>query len=113
MPHSTRRSLLKLSLAAGLLPLMPAVLRPALAGPAYAPQAGNWQGFDLRTTVTLAQGGPAQVWLPVPSVQTDWQRSVSDTFTGNAAAAEIVTDPATGTKMLHARFDAGTAQPTL
>lgn len=113
MPHPTRRSLLKLSLAAGLLPVIPAALRPAFAGAAYAPQAGDWRGFDLRTRVTLAQGGPSQVWLPVPSVQTDWQRSVSDTFTGNAAHAEIVTDPATGARMLHARFDATTAQPAI
>lgn len=113
MSHSTRRSLLKLGLAAGLLPLMPSMLRPALAGPAYAPQAGAWQAFDLRTRVTLAKGGPSQVWLPVPSVQTDWQRSVNDSVAGNAAHADIVTDPATGARMLHARFDAATAQPTI
>ncbi|MDQ1901533.1 transglutaminase family protein [Paracoccus sp. WLY502] len=113
MPHPSRRSLLKLSLAAGLLPAIPGILRPALAGPVYAPQVGEWRGFDLRTRVTLAQGGPAQVWLPVPSVQTDWQRSVGDSFTGNAAQAEIVTDPGTGARMLHARFDADTVRPTV
>lgn len=113
MTHSTRRSLLKLGLAAGFLPVLPAVLRPAFAGPAYAPQAGDWQGFELRTSVSLAQNGPAQVWLPVPSVETGWQRSAGDTFTGNAAHAEIVTDPATGAKMLHARFDADTAKPRI
>lgn len=113
MSRSTRRSILKAGLAAGLLPMMPLALRPAFAGQTYAPQVGEWTAYDLQTTITLAKNGPSQVWLPVPSVQTEWQRSVGDSFTGNAAQAEIVTDPASGAKMLHARFDAGTDSPTL
>ncbi|RCW80469.1 transglutaminase-like domain-containing protein [Paracoccus lutimaris] len=111
-----RRSFLKLAMAAGLVPAMGSLARPALAAAearAFAPQPGDWQGYETVTRVTLPAGqGPAQVWLPVPSLDTDYQRSLGDTVAGNASHAEIITDPASGAKYLQASFD-GSAAPEL
>ncbi|MCQ0971724.1 transglutaminase domain-containing protein [Paracoccus sp. TK19116] len=112
MPQISRRHLLLTAFAAASLPAMPGFLRRAEASPVFAPAVSDWQRYSLRTNVTLAKAGPAQVWLPVPAIDSDWQRSVDDSFTGNATEAAIVTDPETGARYLHARFD-GDAQPQI
>lgn len=110
MTQTNRRTLLKLALAASAVP---ALLRPAHATPRFAPQASDWRSYELRTSVKLAKNGPAQVWLPVPSIDTEYQRTLENSFSGNAVEAAIVTDPASGAQMLHARFDAAQDQPVL
>lgn len=100
-----RRDFVKLGLAAAA---MPAFLRQASAA-GFAPQPSDWRGYALTTWVQLPQGGPAQIWLPVPEAQGDYQRVLGSTISGNATEAEIVTDPTSGAQMLYARFDAGAA----
>lgn len=113
MNRPSRRSVLQLALAASLAPALPGFLRPAEARTTFAPQPSGWRSFELRTTVRLPAAGSAQVWLPVPSAAGDWQRVVDNSISGNAAEAAIVTDPASGAQMLHARFDASTAEPVV
>ncbi|WP_328803787.1 transglutaminase-like domain-containing protein [Paracoccus xiamenensis] len=113
MPKISRRRLLGTALVATALPVMPGILRRAEAASTYAPQLSDWRGFSLRTTVRLNQPGAAQIWLPVPSIDSDYQRSIDNAFTGNAAEASIVTDPSSGARYLHARFDAETTQPEI
>src|SRR5690606_26379016 len=49
----------------------------------------------------------AQIWVPLPSLQEDaWMLPDGDEWTGNAASAEIVTNPKHGAKLLHAAFSA-------
>ncbi|MFV0382786.1 transglutaminase-like domain-containing protein [Paracoccus sp. (in: a-proteobacteria)] len=110
MVSNSRRDLLKIALLAGVAPMLGGLLRPAMAGDrAYAPAASDWRRFQTRTVVTLPEAsGPAQIWLPVPSLATDYQRSLDDSWTGNATSAELVTDPG-GTKFLHASFENGVA----
>jgi transglutaminase-like putative cysteine protease len=110
--HTTRRHLLKAG-AAGLT-------APWLGGQAIAqerrfdPQPGAWRSFEVTTTVTVAdaQGG-VRLWLPVPDVDTDYQRSLDNSWTGNAATAKLVSDPSRGVRMLQAEFPAAVAAPTL
>lgn len=113
MIQPNRRSVLKLGLAAGVGAALP--LRAFADGPAsFAPAASGWRSFELSTTVTPPAGrGATEVWLPVAGLDTDWQRSRGTRWTGNATTAEIVTDPATGTRMLRAGFAAGEPAPTL
>lgn len=113
MTLSSRRSVLKLALGASLVPALPGLLRSAQAQTVFAPQPGAWRTFDLRTTVRPKTAGAVQVWLPVPAIEGDYQRTVSNSVTGNAAETAIVTDPASGAQMLHARFEAGTAEPVV
>jgi len=110
MIASSRRHILKLALLAGATPMLGGFARRALAGDRpYAPAASDWRQFQTRTVIDLPQGqGPAQVWLPVPSLTTDYQRSLDDNWTGNATAARLVTDPS-GAKFLHATFEGGGA----
>lgn len=110
MTQTNRRNLLKLALAAGVVP---AFMRSAQAAPVFAPQPSDWRNYELRTSVKLAKNGAAQIWLPVPSITTDYQRTLENSFSGNAVEAAIVTDPTSGAQMLHARFDAAQEQPLL
>jgi transglutaminase-like putative cysteine protease len=57
--------------------------------------------------------GATQLWLPVPDVNTDWQRSGDNRWSGNASSAQVVADPAQGVRLLHARFNEDVFEPTL
>ena len=67
----TRRSLVQsagASLVAGALPFA----RAAEAEHHFDPKPQGWRTFDVTTTVTLkGERGPAIVWVPVPSVDTE------------------------------------------
>ncbi len=113
--RSSRRGFLKLGLAAGIGTSLPLALRAESAGaPVFAPAASGWRSFELSTAVTLpASQGETRIWLPVPDLDSDWQRTRDNRWTGNASTAAIVTDPATGTRMLAAAFDASEPAPAL
>ena len=98
------------------------LLAPALLGPwagaaqaqerRFAPQVAGWRTFDVTTTVQVADvQGATRLWLPVPDVESDYQRSVSNDWSGNAANARLVSDPVRGVRMLYAEFPAGVAAP--
>lgn len=110
MTLHSRRNILQFALAAAVVPLAGGLAGRALAGDrAYAPAASDWRSFQTRTLVTLPEGqGMAQVWLPVPSLDNDYQRSLGDSWSGNATSAQLVTD-ASGAKFLHATFEGGGA----
>lgn len=113
----SRRHLLKTG-AACAVPLLPFV--PSLTPSAFAqerrfePQVGPWRTFELTTTVNVADvKGATQLWLPVPDVESDYQKPLDNTWTTNASQARLVADPDKGVRMLHAEFAAGTPAPTL
>lgn len=119
-PHPTRR----MALAAGLAAAAPAWPLAALAqGPAQAanpaprrfePQVGPWRSFELSTTVNVADvQGVTRLWLPVPGVDSDYQKPLDHSWTGNASQARLVADPARGVRMLYAEFAADVAAPTI
>lgn len=77
----------------------------------FAPQADGWRTFELTTRAepSLAQGA-VQLWLPIPSIDTDWQRSFASSFSTNGRA-ERATDGVDGARMLRITFDETAAQP--
>ena len=94
--------------AATLLPRSAAAAR-------FDPQPGAWRGFTVTTRLDIAAAGePVQAWIPLPSVEAeDWIVQDGDTWDGNAATAEVVTDPRYGARLLHASFAPGEAAPSI
>ncbi|MCW7538221.1 transglutaminase domain-containing protein [Aquabacterium sp. A7-Y] len=110
----SRRTLLK---AAGLGAAATAFARVAQAHAPerrFEPAPGRWRSFEVTTRVELlAPKGATRVWLPVPSIDSDYQRSVGNDWSGNARSVQLVSDRKYGARLLHAEFDAATATPVL
>ena len=115
---TVRRSFLKNSAAAALAAALPSLnfaQTPApVAAPArsnFAPQSGGWRTFDVTTRVDIVKpDGVTKVWLPIPSVNSDYQRSLDNSFSSNGSA-KLMQDGQDGAKMLYAEFAAGEAKP--
>jgi transglutaminase-like putative cysteine protease len=108
----SRRDAVKAASASILLAAVPAAR--AQEARRFEPKPAGWRGFDVTTTVQLrdAQGG-ARLWLPVPSLDTPWQRTRDSSWSGNATEMRLDADGKTGARVLVARFDAAVAQPTV
>ena len=103
---NTRRDVLAAAAAAVLAPL------PSLAQERrFAPTPDGWRTFEVTTLVepALAQGS-SQVWVPIPSVDTEWQQSLESRIRTNGSA-ERLADGVDGARMLHVKFDAAEQQP--
>ena len=106
----TRRTIL----AAGTAAAASAALPGAASATAFAPRPGAWRRFELTTSVRLDAKGPAQVWVPVPSVtEAGWSEAGAVRWTGNAARAGLAADPASGARFVHAVWEEGTQAPAL
>ncbi len=114
MTMLTRRSLLKAASGAVLASALPqAAFAQQPQERRFAPHPGDWRTFEIVTRVNLQKTGvPAKVWIPLPSVETEWQRSLSDEWTGNAKSMQVATDSRYSAKYLPAEFD-GAAPPML
>lgn len=110
----TRRSLLKAASGALLFSALPAtVWAQQQERKRFDPRPGNWNTFELTTNVTLQKtGAPSTVWVPLASVDTDWQHSLSNSWSGNGKSMHIETESHYGAKYLVAQFD-GSAPPVL
>ena len=108
MTSLDRRRVLGLATGLGLAPFAMAQERR------FDPQPGAWRTFEITTTVELrgAQGA-ARVWVPVPSVDSDFQRSLESTYTGNASRMQLSADARYGARMVAAEFAPGAATPVL
>jgi hypothetical protein len=109
---TVRRTFLKNTTAIAMATALPA-LSFAQAAPRrlFAPQSGAWRTFDVTTRVDLVKPqGVAKVWLPIPSVNSDYQRSQGNSFSSNGKT-DLTDDGVDGAKMLYAEFAAGQAQP--
>jgi transglutaminase-like putative cysteine protease len=109
---TARRALLKGSAAAVALPLVP--LSAAAQERRFEPQAGPWRTFELTTVVEVPEvKGATRVWLPVPSVESDWQRPLDNAWSGNAAQVRLVADAGRDVRMLYAEFADTVDKPRL
>jgi transglutaminase-like putative cysteine protease len=114
---TVRRIFLKNTAAAALasvsaaLPSLGFAQTPAPVRSKFAPQSGVWRTFEVSTRVDIAKpDGVTRVWLPVPSVNSDYQRSLESSFSSNGTA-KLVHDGQDGAKMLYVEFPASQAQP--
>ncbi len=70
----------------------------------FNPQPGDWRTFDVTTRVDIVEAsGQTQAWLPVPAIESDWQRGLSHNFSSNGQA-RLVEDGRYGARMLHVVF---------
>lgn len=100
-----RRTFLK---AAASLPLAGSLGSAGIARAAWE-NGSQWKAYEVTTRVELTgmkQG--ARVWLPLPlSVDTDYFRAGTRTWTGTASTMQVVHDPDQGTAMFLAEFGSG------
>lgn len=108
-----RRSILKTALAATVLSTVGrTAFAETVSQPGFDVQPGDWRTFDLTTAVELPSGkGGTRLWLPVPSLDNAFQRTLDNKWEGNAAKTEIVGE--NGARMLMAEFNPGELSPRL
>ncbi len=107
-----RRSLLKAIPAAGLI----AAFSPSSrARSATSPTPTDWRSFEVTTRIEIAEPvGQARVWVPLPLTQdTDYFRTLSNRWAGNAEQVEMVIDPVYRMAMAVARFKPAAPAPML
>ncbi|WP_048441006.1 transglutaminase-like domain-containing protein [Caenimonas sp. SL110] len=79
----------------------------------FDPRPGAWRTFEVTTRVeVLDPKGITRLWLPVPSINTDWQRSLESSYSSNGQA-RMTSDAEEGARMLYVEFDAGEPQPVV
>jgi transglutaminase-like putative cysteine protease len=74
-----------------------------------------WRTFEVTTRVEVSRPqGISRAWLPLPlASDTDWQRSLGSSWSGNASRAQVLSDGKYGATMLYAEWPAGQAAPLL
>ena len=71
----------------------------------YSPVPGPWRTFEVTTRLEIADAGTGtRAWVPVPSVNTDWQQSLESTWSGNLREAALQADPVYGARMVCASW---------
>ena len=77
----------------------------------FDPRPGPWRTFEVTTRVDILEPrGTTRLWLPIPSVNAEWQRSLESSFAGNGRA-RIASDAHDGARMLEVEFDPAQPKP--
>jgi transglutaminase-like putative cysteine protease len=108
-----RRSFLK---AGGLVPVVAAL--PKLASAQQLPfnlrPGDKWRTFEVSTRVEIVfPEGATRVWLPIPSLDMSYQKTIDNAWSGNAPIAQIVHDGKYGAGMLYAEWPSETKTPVV
>ncbi len=101
-----RRNFLKTSVAAAT----------ASALPFKASAADTvWRGYEITTRVEIMNpSGVSHAWIPVPAVDDgEWQKTLGNSWSGNATRADLATDGKYGVAMLHAEWAPGVKNPSI
>jgi transglutaminase-like putative cysteine protease len=106
-----RRAFIQAGSAAALLAALP---RAAFAEHLpFAPRPGPWRSFEITTRVeVLKPAGVTRAWVPVPSVDGDYQKVGGSSWSGNGAA-RLERDGKYGAAMVAAEWGAGEPAPVL
>lgn len=115
MTHDRRlflqRAATSLAAASPLFHVAGAVAQNAPARREFNPQPEAWRTFDVTTRVDMElPRGASQVWLPLPSVESDWQTSLTSDFRTNGTA-RLTEEGRYGARMLHVVFAEASATP--
>jgi len=102
-----RRSFLRSATATSLA----AAFAPRIA---LAAEQG-WRSFETVTRVEIKDAfGTARAWVPLPlAVDTDWQRTLDNAWSGNARLARVERDDKYGITMLHAEWSEKEMNPAI
>jgi len=118
MPHYSRRHFLRAGAALAApaavgLPLV-GLPRGASAQTSFDPRPGNWRTLEITTRFeVLLPTGLSKVWLPIPSVSSDYQQVQGSSWSGSPDTARIVSDQRYGAQMLYAEFNENNRNPVV
>lgn len=105
-----RRAFLQAGAAASVAGILPRFARAA----GFDPEPGAWRRFEVTTRVEILRpAGATRAWIPLPSMNGDFQRVLGNHWSGNAASARLATDAKYGAQMLVAEWPSGAGEPTL
>jgi|RhiMetdeSRZDD1v2_1073273.scaffolds.fasta_scaffold24956_5 transglutaminase-like putative cysteine protease len=80
----------------------------------FNPRPGHWRTFEITTRAeVLNPSGVTRVWLPIPSVDSEYQKTLGSQWSGNARLMQAVTDGKYGASMLYAEFPDGEKAPVV
>jgi transglutaminase-like putative cysteine protease len=72
-----------------------------------AQEEGPWRTFEVVTRVEILEGTQARIWIPAPTVNTDYQKVVATSFSAPKGKVELVQDPVYGAGIVAANFSGG------
>jgi transglutaminase-like putative cysteine protease len=79
----------------------------------YDPKLGGWRTFEITTRVEILKPeGASRAWIPLPSVESDYQKVLGSSWSGNAAVRKA-SDPKYGAGMAVAEWRAGETTPVV
>ena len=79
----------------------------------FDPRPGAWRTFETTTRVeVLKASGPTRAWVPLPSVEGEYQRVAGNSWSGNGAA-RLARDGKYGAAMVAAEWGAAEKMPVL
>jgi transglutaminase-like putative cysteine protease len=108
-----RRSFLKAGAAAPAAAALPRLAR-AQELPFNPRQAETWRTFEVTTRVeVLFPEGSTRVWLPVPSVDSVYQRVIDNAWSGNAVSMKILHDGKYGAGLFYAEWASTETSPVV
>ena len=113
-PQAARRKFMKnsaVALASAALPAINFAQAAAATERQFSPKPAAWRTFEVTTRVDIAKPqGATRLWLPVPSINSEWQQSLESSYSSNGSA-RMEDDNATGARMLFVDFAADQAMP--
>ena len=106
-----RRSFLQAGAAVAVLNAMPRTAHAQQLP--YDPRPGGWRTFEITTRVEIQNPqGAARAWVPLPSVESDYQKVIGSSWSGNASVRKAA-DPKYGAAMAVAEWSPGEKAPAI
>jgi transglutaminase-like putative cysteine protease len=108
-----RRAFVMAGLGVSLGGALPGLVRPVRATAGSEP--ARWRVFEVTTRAEIVNAaGPTKVWLPLPlTADTDYQKNLGLTWSGNALAARPYRDEKYGAGLLIAEWAGGETAPVV
>jgi transglutaminase-like putative cysteine protease len=79
----------------------------------FEPKPGAWRSFETTARIEILKpAGVSRAWMPVPSVQSDYQNVAGNTWSGNGSA-RLVSDGKYGAAMVAAEWRPEEKAPVL
>jgi transglutaminase-like putative cysteine protease len=83
-------------------------------GKSYAPRPGEWRTFEVTTQVEILKPeGATRIWLPLASINSDYQKSLDEKWSAPGAQTRVVEDGRYGARILLIEFPAAAVKPVV
>src|SRR6266508_2658907 len=91
------------------------LVRPLTAMAAEPSSEAKWRTFEVRSRVDIINpSGVSRAWVPMPlAPDTDYQKSLAQSWTGNAAVMRVYRDDRYGSAIFYAEWPAGESAPAV